>query len=370
LAVVNAEEALPPLFAKWMGALLAGPIAAEKTATCARCAMCRPVDAEDAPPDLFFSPATKCCTYLPELSNFLVGRILADDDPDAALGRASVEARMDAGAGVTPLGLQRTPLFSLLYRNSPESFGHAASMRCPHYLVDGGRCGVWRHRESTCATWFCKYVRGETGRSFWQRLHDVLSAAEEAVRTHCLIALGLDMRALASLHPSRADAHVASMGPSLGAKDVDRQVDPLRYQALWGSWRGKERELYARCAEMANALEWRDVLALGGVRLRLLADLLLEADAKVRDDRVPERPIRRRLTIVYTSHDTVEVVGYSSRDALRVPRRLMDSLHHFDGRATGEALAAIAEQHGLRVTPGAVRKLVDFGILSEKGEIP
>jgi hypothetical protein len=366
--VVDAEEALPPLFAKWMGALLPGPIAAERAATCDRCAMCRPVDPEHAPPDQFFSPVTKCCTYLPELSNFLVGRILADDDPGAALGRASVEARIDAGAGVTPLGLQRTQLYSLLYRSSPESFGHAASMRCPHYIAEGGRCGVWRHRESTCATWFCKYVRGETGRAFWQRLHDALGAAEEAVRTHCLVVLGLDARALASLHPSRAEAHVASLGPSLGAKDVDRQIDPARYQALWGSWRGRERELYARCAEIANALEWRDVLALGGVRLQLLADLLLDAHAKVRHDGVPERAVRRRLSIVYTSLDTVEVVGYSSRDALRMPRRLIDGLHHFDGRPTGEAIAAIAEQNGLRVTPGAVRKLVDFGVLSESDE--
>src|SRR5579863_3280623 len=146
-----------------MGALLPGPIPAETSATCDRCAMVRPVDPESAPPESFFSPQTKCCTYLPEIANFLVGRILADASPDAAFGRATVEARIDAGVEVTPLGLQKTPLFSLVYRASPASFGHATSMRCPHYVVDGGRCGVWRHRESTCATWFCKFARGANG---------------------------------------------------------------------------------------------------------------------------------------------------------------------------------------------------------------
>ena len=42
--------------------------------------------------DLQFEPSTKCCTFLPELPNFLVGAMLADTDPAAAEGRASVIA--------------------------------------------------------------------------------------------------------------------------------------------------------------------------------------------------------------------------------------------------------------------------------------
>jgi hypothetical protein len=30
---------------------------------------------------LAFHPETKCCTYIPALPNFLVGRIVEDDDP-------------------------------------------------------------------------------------------------------------------------------------------------------------------------------------------------------------------------------------------------------------------------------------------------
>ena len=50
-------------------------------------------------PDLFFHRDTKCCTYLPDLPNFLVGRILEDPDPALAPGRASVERRIDARVG-------------------------------------------------------------------------------------------------------------------------------------------------------------------------------------------------------------------------------------------------------------------------------
>jgi hypothetical protein len=331
--------------------------------------MLRPDDPENAPAAAFFSPATKCCTYLPELANFLVGRVLADHSPEAAFGRATVEARIDKGIGVTPLGLQKTPLYLLLYRTSPDSFGRAESMRCPHYVVDGGRCGVWRHRESTCATWFCKYARGEVGRAFWQRLHDVLAAAEEVVRLHCLVEIGVDAQVLGALHPTRAVAR-AAQSQGLAATEVEREVDSARHRALWGSWLGRERELYGRCAEIANALSWSDVLRLGGLRLELLSRLLLGAYERLVGDEVPARARHRSLRVVYTSEDLAEVVGYSTLDALRMPRRLVDVLHHFDGRPTQQALEAIADEDGLRITAGTVRKLVDFGVLSDDGGTP
>jgi hypothetical protein len=313
---------------------------------------------------MFFSPATKCCTYLPELANFLVGRVLADKSPEAAFGHATVEARIDKGLGVTPLGLQKTPLYVLLYRTSPDSFGHAASMRCPHFVVDGGRCGVWRHRESTCATWFCKYSRGEVGRMFWQRLHDVLAAAEEAVRVHCLVESGIDLQILEALHPTRAVANALSRSQGLAATDVEKELDSARYRAVWGSWRGRERELYRRCAEIANALSWSEVLRLGGTRLDVLSRLLLDAYERLVSKEVPARARHRSLKILQSSPDTAEVVGYSTIDALRMPRRLVDVLHRFDGRPTQDALDAIAEEDGLRIAPGTVRKLVDFGVLA------
>src|SRR5438034_10877336 len=84
---------LPPLYAAWMDQLLAGPIPPESEATCHDCAMCNQGTEASSPngPGYYFSPQTKCCTYLPELHNFLVGRILSDDDPASATGRATVE---------------------------------------------------------------------------------------------------------------------------------------------------------------------------------------------------------------------------------------------------------------------------------------
>ena len=168
LPVIRASP-LPALYAAWIDQLLAGPLPQESDATCDDCAMCVEDDAKRARTDISFNPQTKCCTYIPELPNYLVGRILADQDPTSASGRATVEARLRAGIAVTPLGLGQPPSFKVLYKHSRESlFGRSKTLRCPHYLADeGGRCGVWKHRASICATWYCKYVRGEVGLNFW-----------------------------------------------------------------------------------------------------------------------------------------------------------------------------------------------------------
>jgi len=149
---------LPPRYAAWMDELLAGKIPAETHATCSDCAMCAansslPSSGLDRQSDArFYDPDVKCCSFVPVLWNFLVGDLLADASPESAAGRATVESRLAAGIAVTPLGLASPPVYSALYRHIGPAFGQTRAMLCPHYLSETGRCGVWRHRESTCAT--------------------------------------------------------------------------------------------------------------------------------------------------------------------------------------------------------------------------
>ena len=358
---------LPPLFAGWMSGLLPGPLPTEERATCDSCAMLRPA-AAPAPvgrdPEIFFSPETKCCTYLPDLANFLVGRVLSDPDPAAAVGRATVEERIEARVGVNPLGLAQPTKYTLLYQSGPTGFGRAASMRCPHYLAEeGGRCGVWRHRESTCATWFCKHERGEVARVFWRRMHDLLRAAEGALAVHCLLELGIDEEWLRALYPS--DAATASRRAGLSAADLDGRSDPAAYAACWGPWAGRERELFVRCAAIVPP-DWATIARVGGAPLALHAKLVLDAYRQLQEGAasLPPRLGHRRLKIVYVSPATVEVTTYSAFDPLRVPKRLIDALPFFDGRPTQEALDAVEAEHKVRLTPGLVRKLVDFAVLA------
>jgi len=350
------EQALPPLYAGWVRELLGGPIPRETEATCAQCAMW-PHGAEDrGSRSLYFDPVIKCCTYVPNLSNFLVGRILSDTDPAARPGRASVERRIAAGIGVTPLGVRQSPIFKLLYENSSDFFGRARALVCPHYLVNSGGCGIWRHRSSTCATWFCKHVRGQLGYTFWRdSLHWLLHAVEDDLARWCLLELQPGDEVLRELAAGPAD--------SLTGATLDHRVDEEAYARAWGEWQGHERQFFLRCAALVEPLSWSDVLTIAGPQARSYAELTRRAYARLLSDDIPPALEAGSMRLVQMRDGITRVSSYSTYDPLDVPGAVMELLRYFDGRPTADALAAIARERGLRLEPALVRKMVDFGLL-------
>src|SRR5687767_6267646 len=163
------DSVLPPLYERWISAVLGGPVPAEPRATCMHCAM---ADWPGEPPlENSFLANAKCCTYQPDLPNFNIGRLLADPDPIGDNSRKIVRMRIGHRVAVTPLGINKAPVYSHVYEAavSGSAFGRAVVLRCPHYVdKDGGLCGMWQHRESVCATWFCKFERGVSGYIFWK----------------------------------------------------------------------------------------------------------------------------------------------------------------------------------------------------------
>lgn len=347
---------LPPHHAAWLDALLGGQPPEERLATCSDCAMCPAAGAAPVTGLATYDPAIKCCTYLPELANFLVGRALRDEDPAAAEGRATLEARIDAGVAVTPLGLSRPRGYEVLYKNqAPSDFGRTNSFRCPHYLADG-RCGVWRHRESTCATWYCKHERGKTGALYWRALHRLLQATERALAQHCLLELDPGSRAL----------ELCLTAPQ--AEGLDGVHSPEARAALWGRWAGRERDFYRECARLVDGLSWEQVLALGGPELRALARLAREAHARLSQDELPQRLRVGSFQVAAVGPRTTRVVSYSPIDPIELPAALMAVLPWFDGRPTQEAVESIARERKLGLTPALIQRLVDFQVLVDAGE--
>ncbi len=357
----NATAELPPLYATWMDQLLGGSIPEETKATCADCAMCsKPGDPPQTSSNIYFNPKIKCCSFLPELCNFLVGRILSDDHPAVTHGQASVRERLGARVAVTPMGIGRTPVYNLLYGTSPNTFGRSATLLCPHYVKESGRCGIWRHREATCATWFCKHVRGATGKEFWETLHHLFSAIEKGLAQWCVLELDLQPEALQHLFPATA-TQVQDTGS--GGNDLEGEVDPQAYRADWGNWAGREEEFYLACARLVDPLSWEDVMAICGSEVRILARLALKAYKTLMSDEIPNSLKTSPYSVVSTSPDFTRVVTYSGYDPLDLPQPLMNLLHHFDGRPTDEVLWAIAEEEGIELDESLVRKLADFRIL-------
>ena len=342
-----------------MDEFLAAPIPHERDATCDDCAMCADGREPNAN-EIFFNPQTKCCAYVPALPNYLIGRILADEDPAFAVGRATVAARIRAGAGMTPLGLAPPPSFSVLYAHSSAAlFGRSLTLRCPHYLAEaGGRCGIWQHRAAICATWFCKFERGATGMTFWRSLEQLLTGVERNLMHWCVLELGLKVESLRSLLPWPQQT-----GHSVKAHALDGGRDPAEQRALWGERTGREEEFYRACAERVGALTWADVLALGGPELQLYARLTRAAYDEHRSEQLPVALKVGQFNVLHVGADAHTVTTYSGYDPFELPNKLLAVLPYFDGRPVRAALATIAAETGVKLDQKLVRKLVDFKIL-------
>jgi hypothetical protein len=323
---MSTTAGLPRLYESWANELLGAPIPAETAATCESCAMV-PETEDDGPG---FRPTLKCCTYMPRLWNFLVGAILLDQDPEAAAGRATIEARVRNGV-VTPLGLMKDAAYDALY-NVDRSFGNDPRLLCPHYLDEhGGICSIWRYRESTCTTYYCKVVRGAVGAAFWAQLKQLLLLAEQSLSAWCVAQLGL----------TRDEA------------------------TAWGEWRGRELEFFRECARLVDGMAWPDVVAVGGAELVAQADLTRAAFARLVSSADPERPKVALVQIEPRGPGRVRLSTYSDSDALDAPTELANLLPYFDGRPMREALSEIQRREHITMNPLLVRKLIDFGVLTD-----
>ena len=357
--MASSTSPLPPLLDRWMREALGGPMPQERRATCDDCAMCPAPGGESSDDAVFFDPATKCCTYMPTLWNFQVGALLGDDSPEAAEGRRTVEARLAAGIAVNPLGCMRTPVYETAYRHIAGAFGRAPSMRCPHYLEDGGRCGVWRARESTCATWFCKHERGEVGKALWDRLHQLLRAAERAVAHWVVLQLDVGDASLGALLPPPAGAAADLFTP----EDFEGPRSPAERARLWGRWSGRERAFFAEAHARVAGLRWRDIRAIGGVELAARERLARVAYRHHASASLPARLAVGSFECTPLPSGGAIVSSYSYTDPLRLSPVVLEALRFFDGRSLRAARVACEAEAGVALEPALLRRLVDFGVL-------
>jgi hypothetical protein len=339
-----------------MDDLFGAPIPSESDATCDDCAMCAESEEQKDLSGVFFDPHVKCCSYVPELPNYLVGRVFSDETTGTDAGRASMAKRVEARVGVTPLGLGQPLAFKLIYeRAGATAFGQSHTLICPHYVDEGGgSCGIWAHRGVVCATWFCKFVRGATGRNFWADLKGLLSAVEETLSYWCVLQLDLESETL---------RRVVSPSLPMDGPALDGIANPSVYRALWGSWLGREKEFYQECARLVGALRWQDIVSIGGPEVHLRAQVARDAYHKLTSDELPARLKLGAFQIVHMDHDSSRVVSYSQMDPLELSRALLDVLPYFDGRPTSQAIADISAAEGVNLHPQLISKLTDFGLL-------
>jgi hypothetical protein len=358
------EALLPPLYARWVTGLLKDRIPNESLATCHDCAMCSVNQTAQRTEIRYFNPSVKCCTYTPSLPNFLVGAILLDPNTDPT-GRQSVIQRLVSRVGVSPLAMAVPPEYGFRYGvMAPEAFGRVPTMRCPHYLDrDGGLCGIWRHRNSVCSTWFCKLVRGRVGQAFWESLRNMLCEVEEAVSLWAIDQVGVGVETLRSAVGGPDEEE-----PRLSQYDLSGTVDHEDYARVWGDWSGRESEFFQACAQRVKPLTWSEVVSIGGATLQAHSRVVLEDFAKLKQTNVPPALELGQFEILSATSNTFHVCAYSAGDPLEISPALMKVLPYFDGRRTEEILASIARKERIEIDHDLLIRLLDCGLLKESNK--
>jgi hypothetical protein len=358
LAVVEPAQELPLLYARWVTDLLGGPIPRETRSTCDHCAMVQPHDPASAAPH--FDAAVKCCSYQPNIPNYLAGGIFADPALASSTGLESVRNRMAGGLDVSPMQIGVAPSYRMFYDATAQwGFGRMAVLRCPH-LTDAGSCGIWQHRNGVCATWFCKYTRGATGAGFWNSINFLLRAIENDLTAWCCLELGIDPSAVLAV----IDARPRSGGDRLH-EELMPGVAESRSRELWGDWHDRQEEFYRECARLVQDLSGEDVLARCGPEVLARAGQARVEYQRLVSTDMPDRLRFRgaQLGVVPLGDDIFELHTFSKLDPIALPASVYHALTHFDGRPTTDVLAEVRLLVGDAFDETLLRRLVDYRIL-------
>lgn len=330
-----------------MDEFLGAPLPVEVRSTCSDCAMARRPE-HACKSDIVFLPNTKCCTFTPELPNFLVGAVLADASPEAAAGRVAFERGALARGVINPLGVFPSTEYSRLYSFNKNNFGRLENLLCPYYMAEeGGLCAIWKHRNGRCSTWFCKHERGSVSVVFWKYIDRLLSAVETALARWCLLKMDLGSRALAELIPASGD--------------------PIKRSSVWGNWAGREREFFMECASAVEALSWKEVWNITGPEIHVLARLTADSFREWQNPRIPERLRYIVWKVEHYGNLEYRVWGYSKFDPIDLSYAILEALPLFDGtRSTAENVARIESEFGIQLDNALLQKLCDVRILVER----
>lgn len=255
---------------------------AERHATCDDCYKVKLGD---------FRDDCRCCTYFPELVNFMLGLALKSDSRDAVLPLVQKRYVLPLGMVPTPLRYHRT-----IIAYAGERFGQEKWMLCPFVEPSTFHCGIYPFRNSICSTFFCTNDHGKAGDNFWGRAQDLVGLVETSLAQWCMDNVGLSHQAYCS-QLDELSADVAAM----------TEPDTLAwsehaYVALWGDWFGREMEFLEACAELvmehrddlyeiARLQAGRDALVYEQNVRSLIPDAQLHEAPELADEDTEHRPI-------------------------------------------------------------------------------
>jgi hypothetical protein len=292
----------------------------ESFATCSDCAM-KPRAGQVLPEHrLVFKAESRCCTYHPDLPNFLAGRALRR----GGNGAQKIRARLEHPETRYATGIVRPPELEALYQElGKASFGNSDELTCPYWVSGVHNCSIYADRNGVCRTWHCKSVDGAKGHGAWTALRWLL----------------LDLESELTKVVTTVDA-------------------PAREDSLetWVDW-------YIACAERVDTLDIETLKSLRTPKLELLIGEVARA-VNMRDESLPE-VVAPSVADWFVEPDGVALTAWSGYDLVDVPSWIFELLSRMDGTKTWRAAKSETEAAtGKTISDDLIHTLHRRGLLS------
>ena len=297
---------------------------AESFATCSDCAM-KPRAGQILPEHrLVFKAESRCCTYHPDLPNFLAGRALRR----GGNGAQKIRARLEQIETRYATGIVRPPELEESYQNlGKTSFGNAEELTCPYWVSGIHNCSIYADRNGVCRTWHCKSVHGAKGHGAWTALRWLLLELE---------------------------SELAKIVTTSDAPSRDASAES------WVQW-------YIACAERVDALDAESLKSLRTPKLELLISEVARA-LSVRDESLPE-VVAPSVADWFVEPDGVALTAWSGYDLVDAPSWIFELLSRMDGTKTWRAAKSETEvATGKTVSDDLIHTLHRRGLLSAPEE--
>jgi len=190
----------------------------------------------------------RCCTYFPQIPNFLLGLALKDPNSEHL-----VKKLIENGSAL-PEGSQFSPKqFYVSTKDfTDELFGKSTLISCPFIAHEAPACGIYPYRNSICATFFCETDHGDEGVEYWDKVQVLAGQIETSICQWVMDEIGLDAKSYIERMNSLSEKIDALSDPSSGSWSLSTR------KFLWGEWFGRECEFFGKCADLV--IEQRDRL--------------------------------------------------------------------------------------------------------------
>lgn len=130
---------------------------------------------------------TKCCSYFPQIPNYMLGLALKDPRSRALVERVIADGHALPEGTVQNLSALRVATAEYV----ANRFGKSERLRCP-FLSATGECGIYAFRGAVCAAFFCVNDHGDAGDRFWEDFQNVIRQVEVILSQRAMTSAGID----------------------------------------------------------------------------------------------------------------------------------------------------------------------------------